>query len=313
MTANTPPKKSNPTGSPSTARRSARTASPAGKSNFRAVARAGTAGAGRGVSPLVGWTIAFVALAVVVIGVVMVVSVFSAPTTSPGLTTPTVLTPTTIAWSGRTLGKADAPVTVDLYGDFRCSGCANFTIGGSEASLVADYVATGRAKLVWHDRLIIDEIRKDGTASRDAANAAMCAADQNKFWVMHDWLYANQSATEEASAFTAKRLSDIAQATGLDMAKFQPCLDAGTHNAEITAANASVASAIVSTPTIYVNKKMVVNPTEGYSATYAQIKAAIDAEPATAPTATSAAPTPPSTPTPAVTIAPSNEPSVKPS
>jgi protein-disulfide isomerase len=311
MTANTPPKKSNPTANPSTARRNARAASPAGRSNSRAVARAGTAG--RGVSPLVGWTIVFVALAVVVIGVVMVASVASVPTASPGLTPPTVLTPTTIAWSGRTLGKADAPVIVDLYGDFRCSACANFTFGGSEGSLVADYVATGRAKLVWHDRLIIDEIRKDGTASRDAANAAICAADQNKFWVMHDWLYANQSATEDASAFTAKRLSDIAQAAGLDMGKFQPCMDAGTHNAEITAANASVASAITSTPTIYVNKKMVVNTTEGYSATYAQIKTAIDAELATAPTATPAAPTPPSTPTPAVTIAPSNEPSVKPS
>lgn len=290
------------------------TASQTGRSSSKAIARAGTAGAGRGVGPLVGWTIAFVALAVVVIGVVLVASASTSGSGSgSGITTPTVLTPTNIQWTGRTLGNADAPVTVDLYGDFRCSGCFNFTFAGSEGSLVADYVASGRAKLVWHDRLIVDEIRKDGTASRDAANAAMCAADQNKFWSMHDWLYANQSPTEDASAFTAKRLADIAQAAGLDMGKFQPCMDAGTHNAEITAANASVAKAITSTPTIYVNKKMVVNPTEGYSATYAQIKAAIDAELATAPTATPAAPTPPSTPTPAVTIAPSNEPSVKPS
>jgi protein-disulfide isomerase len=254
----------------------------------------------------VGWTIAAVAIAVVVVGMVFLAAVVSSNsgTTGAGLNTPTVWTPTNIAWSGHTLGNSNAPVTVDLYGDFRCSACFSFTTGGTEASLVADSVATGRAKLVWHDRLIIDENRNDGNASRDAANAAYCAADQGKFWVMHDWLFANQSATEDASAFTIARLTSIGQAAGLEMTKFQSCVTAGTHNSEISAADAGEASAISSTPTVYVNQKVVSSPT------YAQIKAAIDAAPAAAPTAS---PTPTPTPTPTVTIAPSNAPSVKPS
>jgi protein-disulfide isomerase len=262
----------------------------------------------------VGWTIAFVALAVVVIGMVLFASASTSGSGSgSGITTPTVLTPTNIQWTGRTLGSPNAPVTVDLYGDFRCSACAAFTIEGSEGALVSEYVATGRAKLIWHDRLVIDEIRKDGTASRDAANAAMCAADQNKFWLMHDWLYANQSPTEDSSAFTAARLSSIAKAAGLDMTKFQPCLDAGTHDAEITAANANIAKAIAGTPTIYVNHQMVGDPGTGNAASYQEIKAAIDAAPAAAPTASPAPATPTPTPTPATTVAPSDAPSVSPS
>jgi protein-disulfide isomerase len=318
MTSSSPgksPKTAAGNTTPPSAGRSARqegTARPNRNQN-RAVARAGTPGSAQsGLSPLAGWTIAFVAVAAVVIGAALLLSVMSQSSPS-GIKTPSVLTPTNIAFSGRTLGKEDAPVTVLLYGDFRCSACFNFTEGGTELNLVTNYVVTGRAKLVWQDRLIIDELRQDGTASRDAANAAMCAADQNKFWPMHDWLYANQSTTEDASAFTPARLSNIGKAAGLDMTRLQPCMDAGTHNAEISAANLVARKTINGTPTVYVNGKVAGDPS--HVATYDQIKAAIDAEPATVPSAAPAttAPSPMPSPTPAVTPAPSAQPSTKPS
>jgi protein-disulfide isomerase len=294
---------------PPTARRAARQQRPtAPRASNRAIARAGTGGSAGGASPLVGWTIAFAAVAALVIGGALLISVLSKSGGTSDIKTPTVLTPTNLPMNGRTLGKADAPVTVDLYGDFRCSACFIFPEGGTEANIVDNYVASGRVKLVWHDRLIIDELRQDGTASRDAANAAMCAADQNKFWVMHDYLYANQSSAEEASAFTLARLSDIGRAAGLDMTTFQPCLDAGKYNAEITAADAITRKTVEGTPTVYVNGQVVGDT--GKVATYAQIKAAIDAEPAAVPTAT-----PAPTPTPAPTVSPAitAEPSAKPS
>ena len=140
--------------------------------------------------------------------------------------------------------------------------------------LVKNYVAPGKVKLVWKDRLIIDEIR-GGTASRDAANAAFCAADQGKFWTMHDWLYANQSSSEDPAAFSPARLSDIGKAAGMDMTLFQPCLDQGTHDSDITAANKVAALTINSTPTVYVNGTAVNKPGQGVN--YDMIKAAIDA------------------------------------
>jgi protein-disulfide isomerase len=165
--------------------------------------------------------------------------------------------PATIPTDGRTLGKADAKATIDLWGDFRCSACYTYTVGGVGAQVVNQLVATGKAKIVWHDFTVIDLTRKDGTASRDAANAAICAADQNKFWVMHDYLYANQSITEDASAFTIDRLVKIAQAAGLDMTKAEPCIRNGTHTAEITAQQGSLPADVTGTPTLFVNGKGV--------------------------------------------------------
>jgi len=304
MTANRPSKPSAPQGGrqpngrrPGQGRRD--------RSSSGKLARAGSRPSGSGeMGPLLGWSLAFVVIAAAVIGA----AIYITQTHNPGtgsITAPTVVTPSNIPSSDRTLGLANAPVTIDMYGDFRCSACLEFTVGGTEQSLVQNYIATGKARLVWHDRLIIDEI-SGGNSSRDAANAAWCAADQGKFWTMHDWLYANSS--EDASAFTMARLSEIGQDAGLDMAKFQPCLDAGTHDAAITANDKAESSSIDSTPTLYVDDKIV--GVTGQVATYDQLKAAIDAALANpAPTPTPA-PTP--SPTPVPTSAALSTPSILP-
>ena len=177
-------------------------------------------------------------------------------------------TPATIPASGRTLGKADAKATIDLYGDFRCSACYTFTEMGTAAQVNNQLVATGQAKIVWHDFLVID---KDGTtASRDAANAAMCAADQNKFWTMHDWLYANQSPTESPDAFTLDRLVKIGQSAGMDMTTFEPCVRNGAHVAEILAEQKNIPTAVTGTPATIVNGALV-------NSTFAELQKAVNA------------------------------------
>jgi len=255
---------------PPTSRRAARQQRHAGRDANPALARAGSRGAdGGGRGPLMLWSVVFVAVAVAVVGAAFLISQ-SKSGSSGGPIAPGVLTPASIPANGRTLGNSNAAVTIDLYGDFRCTGCYMFTTGGIEQNIVSDYVATGKARLVWHDLLTIDS--HDGTtASRDAANAAWCAADQGKFWVMHDWLYANQSSVEAASAFTKSRLSDIGKAAGLDMSSFQPCLDQGTHNAAIAAEQTARPADATVTPSVYVNGKLV------SGGSYADIKAALDA------------------------------------
>ena len=164
-------------------------------------------------------------------------------------------TPASIPVNGRTLGKADAKATIDLYGDFRCSACYTFTEMGTAAPVNNQLVATGQAKIVWHDFLVID--KDHTTASRDAANAGMCAADQNKFWTMHDWLYANQSPTESPDAFTIDRLVKIGQAAGMDMTTFEPCVRNGTHLAEIAAEQKNIPGLVTGTPATIVNGALV--------------------------------------------------------
>jgi protein-disulfide isomerase len=217
-------------------------------------------------------TVGAVIVGLLIVGFVAVQQLGSKPAPSgAALVTPggANMTPSSIPVNGRTMGNPNAPATIDLYGDFRCSACYQFTELGTAAQVDANLVATGKAKVVWHDYTIIDH--NDGaTASADAANAAWCAADQNKFWVMHDWLYANQSATESPDAFTITRLLAIGQAAGMDMSTFQPCVQNGTHLADIAAEQASKPAAVTGTPTTIVNGTLV-------DATYSTIKAAVDA------------------------------------
>jgi len=252
---------------------------PANKEAGRALAgaRAGAQGpTSSDLGSLLVWSLIFAVVAIVIVGAALLMtrSHSGIPTGTP--IPPSAITPANIPSNDRTLGDPNAPVTIDIYGDFRCSACFVFTTGGTQKNLVDNYVATGKARLVWHDYLTIDD--SDGsTASRDAANAAWCAADQGKFWVMHDWLYANQSPTEDASAFAMIRLSDIGRAAGLDMSTYQPCLDQGTHDAAIAAEQAATPAQVTATPSILVNGKFVAGATSKQWPTYDLIKAAIDA------------------------------------
>ena len=310
MTANRPAgRPSSGKSAPPTRRRSARQQRLASRESNRAITKASTRGSGGngGTNSILLWSAVAVVVAVVVVGALLIASQGkkNLPDTP---TTPGVVTPTTIPVSGTTLGNANAPVTVDLYGDFRCSACLAFTVEGTEKQLVDNYIATGKAKLVWHDFLTIDT--PGVTASRDAANAALCAADQGKFWTMHDWLYANQGPSENAANFTKDRLSLIGKAASLDMTTFQPCLDGGTHNDVVATEQTNKPAGVTATPTVYVNGKLVT----GLS--YDQIKAAIDGVNATpAPSASapaSVAPTATATASAVATTAPSASASTKP-
>jgi len=224
-------------------------------------------------------TAAAVVIGLAIVAFVAVQQLGGAPGTSADdpLITPGAAntTPASIPSSGRTLGEPNAPVTIDLYGDFRCSACYMFTVGGTAAQVNSQLVATGKARVVWHDFLVID-LHDRATASRDAANAAWCAADQGKFWTMHDWLFANQSISEDPSAFTIDRLLRIGQAAGMDMAAFEPCVRNGTHLAEIAAEQQTIPAAATGTPSVFVDGTLV--PTS-----FDAIKAAVDAAAGSAP------------------------------
>src|SRR5207237_1296038 len=77
-----------------------------------------------------------------------------------------------------------------------------------------------------------------------AAEASHCAAEQGKYWEMHDRLFASQRALSPSD------LPQHAQEVGLDVARFRTCLDAGTYAATVRAGLSEGAKAGVSgTPT----------------------------------------------------------------
>lgn len=273
MTSNRPSGRPSSGGSsvPPTSRRSARQQRLAAREANRSLARAGTShGSGGSTRPLLMYTIIAVAVAaVVIVGAFIITNqggTKTVPLAAPNPPVGSALTPASIPVNGFTLGDASATHTIDIYEDFQCPYCRDFTVD-TEPQIIANYVATGKAKLVWHDLVIIDS-NVGGTESLDAANAARCAEDQGMFWPYHDWLYANQYS-EGSGAFTKDRLKTIAQLAGIpDLTKFNSCVDSGTHNSDIQSETAALT--YKSTPTIVVDG----TATSGFD--YPTVSAALD-------------------------------------
>lgn len=78
--------------------------------------------------------------------------------------------------------------------------------------------------------------------------AAYCAADQNKFWEMHDALFTNVLG-EDAGSFTNRRLQAIAQNIGLNMNTFNSCYSSQKYLGQVNQDNKdALASGIQGTP-----------------------------------------------------------------
>lgn len=156
-----------------------------------------------------------------------------------------------IPQNGAVLGDPSAKVTVTEWGDFQCPFCKDFA-QNSQPQLIADYVKTGKVKLEFKNFPFI------GPESVTAAEAAACAADQNKFWAFHDTVYANQQ-TENSGAYTTSRLEKIASAAGLNTDQYKTCMSKGTHTADVAATKAAAqAIPIKSTPSFVINGKVIV-------------------------------------------------------
>jgi protein-disulfide isomerase len=143
---------------------------------------------------------------------------------------------------GNAAGDPQAPVKLEEFSDFQCPYCERFHME-TEPQLMDAYVSTGKVYFVY--RSFGEFI---GAESRAAAEAAYCAGDQNKFWEMHDIIFANQTG-ENVGDYTPKRLAAFAEQLGLDMGTWQSCVSGGTYNSRVTQDHTDgAASGIQATP-----------------------------------------------------------------
>jgi protein-disulfide isomerase len=201
--------------------------------------------------------------------------------------TPPVTIPAGLA-NGRSLGKADAPVTMDVWADFQCPVCGRF-VTTVEPQIITNLVANGSVRIVAHDFSFIGN-GQDPDESTDAAVAARCADRQSRFWDYYEMLFWNQ-APENSGGFSRDRLLGMANRLGLDSGAFLTCLTDQSLVAAVTAETVAGAKAGVSaTPTIFVNGKPEVGLKD--YATYAALiaSAAAVATPGPGGSPTSAAP-----------------------
>jgi protein-disulfide isomerase len=116
------------------------------------------------------------------------------------------------------LGNPDAKMTIVEFGDFQCPYCGRF-FNQFLPILKKDYIDTGKIKFVYMDYAFL------GQESKDAAEAAKCAAEQGKFWEYHDQLYKNQKG-ENIGAFNPTKLKQFASNINLDANSFDICIAA---------------------------------------------------------------------------------------
>jgi protein-disulfide isomerase len=148
-----------------------------------------------------------------------------------------------IAVDGKVMGRADAPVTIEIWSDFQCPFCALFT-HTQEPELVRGPVAAGEVRLVYRDYAFL------GQESLDAAVAASCAADQDAFWLFADFLYGTQQG-ENQGRFSAEFLASLAEFIGLDLAKYGSCVADPAKQTEIVASTQEgIRIGVASTPTL---------------------------------------------------------------
>jgi protein-disulfide isomerase len=172
---------------------------------------------------------------------------------------------------GTSMGDPDAPVRMESWEDFQCPACVGFS-QSLMPQVITAYVDTG---LVYYTFRFYPFIGKE---SEQAANAAMCASEQDLFWDYHDILFANWNG-ENQGAFADERLVRFAEVLELDMDVFNGCFEESRYQAEIDqdfAAEQAVGGR--GTPFILVDGVRVINQLdEKYVPGYEDIAAAIEA------------------------------------
>ena len=164
-------------------------------------------------------------------------------------------------------GPADARVTIVEYSDFQCPFCAR-VYTTLEDQVLKEY--GDKVRLVFKNY----PLSNIHPWAEDGALASECAFQQgnDQFWAMYKGLFSNQADITKENL--KDKASEIAKDGGLDVARFQDCLD-GRKAADALKADTEEAAAlgVTSTPTFFLNGRRLSG-----AQTYENFKQLIDQE-----------------------------------
>lgn len=144
-----------------------------------------------------------------------------------------------------TFGKADSKVKVVVFSDFQCPYCKMFW------STLRDTMKNYADKVLFVYKHLPLDIHPQAD---NAALAAGCANEQNKFWEYGDKLYASQDDWGKAS--DTQLFKDYAQQLGLNTAQFNQCLDGKKYQDKIDAdKNEANSFGLSGTPATFINSQ----------------------------------------------------------
>jgi protein-disulfide isomerase len=143
-------------------------------------------------------------------------------------------------------GNANAPVTLEEFGDFQCPPCGS--LSGFLDELVKEYHP--RLRIVFRNYPL-----ENHQHAREAALAAEAAGLQGRFWEMHDVLYREQAIWSKAD--NPRELFDsYAGMIGLNLDQFKKDMEGGKAMARVDSDRERANSLGVQvTPTVFINDR----------------------------------------------------------
>ncbi len=147
----------------------------------------------------------------------------------------------------RTKGSAKAPVTVYEMSDFQCPFCKDHT-EKTLPVLEKEYINTGKVRWIFIN-FPLTSLHPNAVA---AAEFAMCAAREGKFWPAHDLLFQSQKVWAPLKNPAAFLLS-LTDSLKLNKSKVATCLEKAETRAEVEKdAEGAIKAGAQSTPSFYV-------------------------------------------------------------
>ncbi len=148
-----------------------------------------------------------------------------------------------VAATGPATGSATAPVTIVEFSDFQCPFCSRLI------------PTLDQVKKKYGDKVRIVfrqfPLPMHNNAQK-AAEAALCANDQGKFWQLHDAMFSNQAA------LGVDQLKAKAVELGMKADDFNKCLDSGAKVAIVEAdKKAGSEAGVQGTPAMFVNGRFL--------------------------------------------------------
>jgi protein-disulfide isomerase len=145
--------------------------------------------------------------------------------------------------TGPERGPAAAPVTIVEFSDFQCPFCARFE--PVLKRVMAKY--PGKVRLVYR-HLPLTQVHPD---AEKAAEAAICAGNQGRFWELHDLMFQDQGFLD------VDALKSKAKTLDLDEPVFDECLDTGKAREALKHDEQTAEQlALSTTPTSFVNGRI---------------------------------------------------------
>ncbi len=163
-----------------------------------------------------------------------------------------------------TIGNESAPVTIVEYSDFECGYCRSF-YNTTLQQVINDYVKTGKVKISYkHFPFLAD-------SSLLKAMLSECAAEQGKFWEMHNALFGGRIPKADEASMN-QQATQLAAEFGMDGARFGGCLaNPQVRQRVIDDASEAQKVGVRGTPTFLINGKLLVG-----AQSYAAFRMAIE-------------------------------------